>query len=417
MKTRIKVIGLPCNTRSLPSELLDVINSSDVIAGGKANLDLFPEARGKRVVLAKSLDSFLNDIELAHNSEKSIVVLTTGDPMIFGPVKNLLTRFSLEELEIHNTVSPLQVALARIGEDIEDSVIISFHGRNRGGELDPFYLLEKVFFFTKSIIYTDYKHNPGYISEIVLKLDQRTASWRVVVCEKLGQKEERIMDTVLENVAGEKFNSPNILVIFNPEPLVLKRPGNFGNPDSSYRHRKGMITHPEVRAVSLSKLKLSNSRVIWDVGAGSGSLGIEAHKLYGVTTYLIEKNEDRFSDLLTNCSVLESKNLVPIKGDILEVEDHLPDPDRVFIGGGGKKLVDIFRLCFQRLKPGGIIVCNVITIDSINALYSHLKDSGFSFGMCRVGISRAQPIKNQFYMKSENSITIFDVKKGHGNHE
>ncbi len=409
--SKIKVIGLPPGKCSLSDEFMEEILTADVLAGGRNNVELFPEARGKRIILSRSLDSFLESLKTEYENNRKIVFLTTGDPMIFGPVKNLLSVFELDQLEIINTVSPLQLALARLGIDIEGSVILSLHGGRKRESSKPKSLLEKVFFFPKSIIYTDPNNNPASISEVLISIDRVTESWRGVVCQKLGQEDERITEATVGEIALKSFDTPNIFVIFNPSPVELKRPGNFGIPDYNYCHQGGMITHPEIRAISLSKLELSGCGILWDVGAASGSVGIEANGLYGITVYAIEKHPGRFQDLLVNCANSGSKNLIPVKADILEVGHDLPSPDRIFIGGGGEMLIDIFKLCMRKLKPGGKIVCNLITIDSVSSLYSYLKEGSYPFDVTTISVARGTPIQNMLYMKAENTITLFEISK------
>ena len=408
---KIKVVGLPCNGYPLPEELTEEINSADVLAGGRKNIELFPEASGKKISLTSSIDSFLERIRSEYEREKKIIVLATGDPMIFGPVKNLLKVFDPGQIEIVSAVSPLQRALAGLREDIEDSVILSFHGRKKTNPDQADSTLGKIFYFSKAIIYTDMKNNPGAIAGKLMDMDSNTMTWDAAVCEKLGRKDENIVRTTVGNLVEKDFNHPNILVIFNPRPRLMKSPGNFGLPDDSFQRKRGMITHPEIRAVTLSKLRLSGASVMWDVGAGSGSVGIEANQLYGLKVYLVEKNGERFEDLVRNCRVFGSENLVPVRGDILSVAGRLPDPDRVFIGGGGDKLIEIFNLCYRRLRPGGIVVCNAITLDSVSALYLHVKGNNYPFNVHTISVSGKAPIKNQNYLKAENAITIFDVLK------
>ncbi len=410
--TKIKIIGLPCDQRPLPRELTEEITSADVLGGGKKNIDRFPDARGEKIVLSSSLASFLENIRARYENQKKIVILTTGDPMIFGPVKNLLKVFDRSQLEIINTVSPLQLALARLGKDIEDSVIFSLHGRKERGSTKAEYFLERVFYFSMAIIYTDSRNNPGTVATLLINLEKTTRNWSAAVCERLGEKDERIIETTVGGLIGKKFNYPNILVIFNPHPFDLKRPGNFGLPDESFSHSGGMITHSEIRAVALSKLELSGTSTMWDVGAGSGSVGIEANQLYGLKVFLVEKDKKRFEELCLNCKAFGSQNLIPVEGNIISAAKHLPDPDRIFVGGGGEKLIDIFDLCYRRLKPGGKIVLNVITLNSITALFLHLVKNNHPFNACNLNVSRSSPIKNQMYLKAENAVTIFTVSKG-----
>ena len=182
----------------------------------------------------------------------------------------------------------------------------------------------------------------------------------------------------------------------------------LGLPDDSYTHFKNMITHPEIRAVVLSKLRLGPG-VMWDLGAGSGSVGLEAALLCpGLTVCAVEKNEERFAQLRENLRREGVGNIEAFAGEGEKLLDTLPAPDRVFIGGGGSALLEA---SFARLKPGGLLVMTGVMLDTLALMESFLPEHRSEF--LQIGISRSREISpGKLMLAAENPVAVAVWRKG-----
>ncbi len=198
--------------------------------------------------------------------------------------------------------------------------------------------------------------------------------------------------------------------------MLLKPTGRTQEPvlplgldDAIYAHENGLITHPETRAVIIAKLGLRGG-VMWDLGAGSGSVGIEcAGMCRNLAVYAVEQSPARVEQIISNVAAEGLDNHHTITGDILVKLDQLPEPDVVFIGGGGKNIQAIIRRAFDCLHIGGRIVVSAVTLETVAALNSVLKDELRE--VISVGIARSKAAGSLTLMKSENQITIFTYIK------
>jgi len=192
------------------------------------------------------------------------------------------------------------------------------------------------------------------------------------------------------------------MVIVNeaPEP-------SLGLIDDLLRHEKGMITKGEVRAVTLAKLQMVPNAILWDVGASSGSVAIEAVRLTeGAKAYAVEKVSKRLALLKKNIATYAPGQVVPVAGEAPEVLRDLPDPDRVFVGGGGKNLPAILRTVATRLKKRGRIVVNTVTLESLGEARAVLAAKKFSIEVISLQVSRGKELSGRTMLKAENPVFI-----------
>jgi precorrin-6Y C5,15-methyltransferase (decarboxylating) len=220
---------------------------------------------------------------------------------------------------------------------------------------------------------------------------------------------EKIHRGSIANLA--KIATPGLSIF-----LTLPTPKNSPHPplplglrDEHYQREKNLITHPETRAVILSKLRLRPG-VMWDLGAGSGSVGIEAAGLRAtLAVYAVERSHKRVAHIKANSESEGLTNHHVIEGEALQEMQFLPNPDIVFIGGGGKDLAEIIKATFNRLTPGGRIVVSAVTLETVATLSSVLKEHLRE--VVSLTLSRSKSVGDLTMMKSENPITIFTFKK------
>ena len=166
-----------------------------------------------------------------------------------------------------------------------------------------------------------------------------------------------------------------------------------------------MITHPEVRAIVLSKLRLPASGVLWDLGAGSGSVGIEAAELVPeLKVHAVEKNPERFAELAENIRRSGGNAFTAHCADATSLLDTLPAPDRVFIGGGGDALPALLTKSFEQLRPSGRLVATAVLVESVAVLATVL--APYRQELLTVNVSRAAALGEHHCFKAENPITV-----------
>jgi precorrin-6Y C5,15-methyltransferase (decarboxylating) len=179
----------------------------------------------------------------------------------------------------------------------------------------------------------------------------------------------------------------------------------LGRPDKDYKHENNLITHSEVRAVILSKLQL-HAGVMWDIGAGSGSVGIEAAMLVpSLHVHAIEKNEKRITLIKDNCIDHGVNNLEVHHGNGVEIIKHLPKPHIIFIGGGGKDITQLLNVCCEKIKHNGRIVVSAVTLETQHRVREYFNNKTIEH--ISMNITRSHKIADLHIMKPENSIDIF----------
>ncbi len=406
MTRKIRVIGLPADGASLPEQHARLIAAADFLVGGARHLKRFGDAPGRKLPVGRDIEAVLNAIAAAREAGERVVVLATGDPLWFGIGSSLVRRFGREAVEVIPAVASPQVALARLGLPMDGAVVLSRHKKTDA----PFDLLR---YFPVGVILTAGGDGPDRILRELMDDLPAAAAWEGAVCQCLGTAEEAIDTGPLTRLTGKTYKTPNLLVVRNPAPLHLAAPSaNFGRPDDAFAHRKGLITHPEVRAVVLSKLRLAAARVLWDVGAGSGSVGIEAALLNpALTVHAVERDPERVRQIAENRVKFGAEGLVVHAGDAAEILPALPRPDRVFIGGGGKDLPAILPPLHAALLPGGVAVAATITLESFETLSRFLRDNALTAEVVQIQVTRMTPLAGYHKMTPDNPITLFTITK------
>jgi len=173
------------------------------------------------------------------------------------------------------------------------------------------------------------------------------------------------------------------------------------------------MTKEEVRVITLAKLCLQESMVLWDIGAGTGSVAVEvARLLRSGKVFAVEKEKEAFTLLKENARAFELENLVPVFGEAPQVLEALPDPDRVFVGGSGGKLTEILSVVAARLPKEGVVVVNAITLETAAESVAFLENLRFSCAVLLLGISWGEPVGGRHLFRSANPVYIIQGKKG-----
>jgi precorrin-6Y C5,15-methyltransferase (decarboxylating) len=403
-KHKVHIIGLaPGGVAGLLPEARRLINGSEMVFGGKRLLDIFPAQNGERIVIENNLAE-VTDLIKKNLGRKRIVVIASGDPNLFGIASYLIDKLGKGVVEIIPNVSSMQVAFARIKESWENAVFASVHARPIEDIIETVRLNDKIGIFTDDI------HTPAAIAQVLR--EHGVDGYRAYVCQNLGGKDEQVMETDLAGLAKTECLPLNILILLREQPQRQPQP-ILGIPEANfYRRRDGLITKQEIRAVSLAKMRLTDESVLWDIGAGSGAISIEASFLASKgRIYAIEKNDADVAIIRKNIRKFQTPNIEVVPAHAPEGLDKLPDPTAVFIGGSGGRMEEIIDLATRRLKPGGCIVINVVALENLSTAINTLKARGFVPEVTLVNVARSREMANLTRFEALNPVFIVAASK------
>ncbi len=357
-----------------------LIDDAEVLIGGARHLEMIPEDGRERLTWPSPLRLLVEKI--LEMRGRRVCVLATGDPMCFGIGNTLVKRIPRGEMVILPAVSALTLAAARMGWAQHEVELLTLHGR-------PLALLESYLApGARLVILSD---GPGTPAEVAARLVERGyGDSMLTVLERMGGPKERCVDGLASSwphPPGEALNTIAVELISGPDAVI--RPRTPGLPDEAFI-TDGQLTKREVRAVTLAALQPLPGALLWDVGAGSGSVGIEwlrAERLGRAIA--IERQADRRAMIAENAAALGVPGLEIVAGRAPEALAGLEAPDAVFIGGGASE-DGVIDACWTALKPGGRLVANVVTVEGEAALITGQARLGGA--LTRIAVSRAEPI-------------------------
>ncbi len=383
------------------SKALEVMAKADVMIGHQRHLDIVPDFKGEKMVLG-DLSVMLDFLKKA---DKQVVVLGSGDPNFFGIGRFLLRNLPKERIEIFPNVTSVQYAFARIKEPWDDAIFVSVHGRGLQRAIDRIVASEKV------AVLTDQTNTPAAIArELISRGAEGYDAW---LCEDLGLLTEKFTKSDVKGLLELPAADLNILILIKAwEPNLVHYP-LIGIDDDEFSTSKKLITKQEVRAVTLAKLRLQDDLTMWDIGAGSGSVSIEASNLMpNGKVFALEKNPQYLGFLRDNLKKFVARNVMLVEAFAPEGLDDLPAPDRVFIGGSGGMLEEIIDAVDRRLKPEGVIVLNAVTLDTLTKSVEFLEDHGYTVEVTCVNIAKTRGLTEYKLFEAHNPVYIIAASKG-----
>lgn len=405
----IYIIGLGIEGKhSLSQRALKLIENATLLIGGKRHLNCLPEFKREKVFIGSNLNDVIKCIkdssQFTVHSSQDIVVLATGDPNFFGIADFLIRNLGKNKVEIIPNVSAMQEAFARIKENWNDAKFLSAHGR----AIDT----DEIIGHKKVCIFTDPENTPSKIARALLNKGMK--DYTAYVCEALGTEKEKTTEGTLSQIAKKKFSPLNVMVLIrqtktcNLQFATCNYP--FGIPDSEFSHSGGMITKEEIRVISLSKLKLNPKSIVWDIGAGSGSLSIEAALFTrDGRVFAIEKEKKRINHIEKNKRKFLAFNLEIIKKIAPAGLKALPAPDAVFIGGGGKNIAKILNICSKRIKQKGRIVVNAITLETLSTAADFFKKLRWDMEIISVNIAKIKLVPAGLKQGDAANLNLFNA--------
>ena len=395
--------------------------SADIVIGAGRTLELVrPQLPN---VATKDMDGALTKVpewaQTALTEGRAVAILATGDPLCHGIAAWLADRLDAQ-LEILPNVSTLQLACARFRQPWQDIKITSCHSKDAGEwfvgatPAHGLYLaLRAIALHPQVFLFTGPENNPARLARALLTAGYASDEVSLSVACRLQLADERCFPALsLDEAAAMTFPEPNVVLI---QRVPTASPPTFGLDDIEYIQRtpeKGLITKQEARALSLAKLRLCPDATVWDIGAGSGSVGLEAARLapHG-HVWAIEKNEGDAANARANAARFRISNYSLFDGKAPQHLDTWPDPDAVFIGGSGGELGELIRLILGRLKPGGRLVMNFVTLENLATASAALNELGVKWDVVQLQASRSQPILDMHRMAAQNPVWIITATR------
>lgn len=408
---KILVVGIgPGEKEYLLPIAQEKVQEAEVLVGGKRALELLGKPEQETKEIKGSLQEIVDYIQ-AKRQEKQVAVLLSGDPGLYGMLNFLLKHFAPEELEVIPGISSMQMCFARLKLPWQDIKIVSLHGRSKEQ------LLSWVRQYPQVAFFTDSKFPPEAIGKFLL--ENGIKDKRIIVGENLSYPEERIVDTNLEGITNCSGFVNCVMLVLEQETVTAAKQWDYttpGIPDSYFVRGKVPMTKEEVRAVTMAKARLTKESITYDIGAGTGSISIEAALLapWG-RVVAIEKNPAGVELIKENAQHFGLKNLEVKAGEASKILAHLPAAHRIIIGGSGGNLRRILQLSKEKLFPGGRIVLNCIALESLFNSLSILEELGLQeIEVTQVTIARGEKIAGLRMMKGLNPIYIVAAQKGDG---
>jgi len=459
MTDPILVIGMTAaGVDGLPAALIERILDTDLLAGGKRHLSYFPDFAGERLPITASVEVVAQRLRTARSEGLRTVVLASGDPLCFGIGASLRRYFAADELEIVPAPTAFQLAFAALGEPWHDARLLSAHARPLAdvvarviaanaslAELGRSPMVEAS--EALAAVLTDNDQTPSVIAQELIDAGM-AGSTLCAVCENLGSDSQQIVRTDLMDVSRREFAALNVFVVWSeqgewqssrleqllPHPNLpqtgkglprgdqssrkpakidqpvtvpslirggLGRGQTWGNPDDAFATSAAQITKREVRLLALAELQLGPNGVLWDIGAGSGSVGIEAALGQpSAQVYAVEKRAEFVEHMHENLRRFPAAQVHITQGSAPDVCAEWPDPSAIFVGGSGGRLSEIIAVAQSRLQIGGRLVINLATLENLQTARDLLPDARIS----QVQISRGVPIAKMTRFDALNPI-------------
>lgn len=391
----------------------DFILASERLSVLFKEFELYEEVK-ERVKVINNVDETFQFIRANLNRSKNIVILASGDPLFYGIGRRAVKEFGKDVVEIIPDLSSIQLAFSRIKESWDDAFLMSLHGGpNPLKRRDlPFELEDLPFLVTihkKILILTDKENNPAKIAK-ELYLSGFNKVLKVYVCEKLGYPDERITVGLPKEIKDKTFEHPNLVIIINESfdkvsELLDREKVIFGISEDELSHFRGMITKDEVRAVTIHKIRPPYRGVLWDVGAGSGSISLECAKLSpSLKVYAIEKDENQIQHITNNLQRFNIQNVHIVKGEAPEAFKGLPSPQRVFIGGSGGRLRDIIE--FLVSESISTVVINATKWETLSDAIILLQGFNYKVEVVQVSVSRMKNLSGGNFFSAINPVFV-----------
>jgi precorrin-6B C5,15-methyltransferase / cobalt-precorrin-6B C5,C15-methyltransferase len=328
------------------------------------------------------------------------VVLASGDPGFFGIVRLLGERFGGEDLCVLPARSSVTLAFARAGLHWDDAPVVSAHGRH------PRRAVNVCRAFPKVAVLTSPNFGPAELARELGDTDRT-----FLVAERLGEPEERVFRGGAEEVAAAGWRDPNVVLVLDEARMAGERGwvsggfegrGPWALPERAFEHRSCMITKIETRALVLARLGPGPGDLVWDVGAGSGSVAVECARR-GAAAIAIERDPESCERIERNAA-RHGVCVRVVEGEAPAALDGLPEPDAVFVGGSGGGFEEIVRLALRRALRA--VVLTLVGLERVVPAAEILERAGFEVETTLLQVSRVKGIGSLHRLVPETPVFV-----------
>ena len=395
----IILIGIgPGNTDLLTLEAQKAIEKCDAVIGAVSVTDTL---NTRKPCINEYTPAKVRKVLDSHPSIRNAAVVFRGDTGFFSGATDMIKEFAGEEIKIIPGISSLTAISARLGVNWDDAVFISLHGRD-GNFVSAVEKNKKVFLLTGG------ENTPSAVCHKLAEYG--LGSLECTVGERLSYPAEKITQGSADSLSEDKFDPLSVMLIENPK-AVNSVP--IGIDDGEFIRCDVPMTKAEVRAISVTKLALNSNSVVWDIGAGTGSVSVEcALAAYNGKVFAIEKETDAIELIKQNKLKFRADNITIVHGCAPDALEALSAPTHAFIGGTGGNLRAILNLLLAK-NPNVRIVMNTVTLESQTEAFACAKEFGFEiFEAVSVNISRTRKAGSYNLMSAQNPVTVFVMQKG-----
>lgn len=402
---KISIVGMgPGNPEFLTSAARQALVEADVVIGAERLLAQLPPCdKTQSVHAAVRTDDIIAVIGSAEKDSR-VCIAMSGDTGIFSGTKALVSQLGEAKVEVIPGVGSVQYFSAKLNRPWQSWRCISAHGV----ACDPVAELrhQKELFMVTG--------GSNSVRSLCETLDEAGFSdAQVSVGERLSYEDEKITTGTVSECAHRDFHELSVMLVTRDEGSGTWPWSQAGIPDELFLRGRAPMTKQEVRAVILSKLKVSQEDIIYDIGAGTGSVSVElALAAYRGHVYAIERNDESVELIVQNVKKFALANVTPIKGSALDVLSDIEVPDAVFIGGSGGDLAEIVAAVYA--KNANVRICVAcVTLDTLKAATDVLAASEFvAFEVCQLAVTRTEPLAGYSFFKAQNPIFLVSAQGG-----
>lgn len=397
----IDVLGIAPGPR--PEAAAELIARAEVLAGGRRLIKANAPAGALTVPLAAPLDTAIAAIAAHRDAGRRVVVLADGDPLFFGIGARLIATLGAENLRFHPAVTSLQAACARFGLPWQNLPVVSLHGRD-----DPAPLFAAITWHDRVAVLTGGPDGPAGLARLLTT--RGALDFSLTVAEDLGGPEERVTPLTLEAAATYRAAPLNLVVVTRAKPREV--PLRLGLSEADLIHEAGLLTKAPVRAAALSALAVEPGHTVWDLGAGCGSVAIEAAALARAgRIFAVERAPARQAHIAENIRRTGAYSVALVPGEAPGCLSGLPEPDRVFIGGGLGAGLAVLRTACARLVPGGKLAVSAILLDTLFRAKTHLSERGWPLDVLQIFAAQSAPLAGDLRLAALNPVFILVAEK------
>lgn len=330
-----------------------------------------------------------------------VCVIASGDPMLYGVGVSLSRQVPVEQMRVIPAPSSYSLAAARLGWALQDVVTLSVVARPLAA------LNAQLHHGLRLLVLSNDGTSPAAIAALLR--DRGFGPSRLTVLEHLGGPSERRVEGIANEWSNPEIAALNLVAIdCRADAGTLRLSPVCGLPDAAFKH-DGQLTKRDVRAITLARLAPLPDELLWDVGAGCGSIGIEWMRAYPTCRALaIEADEGRQQLIELNRDALGVPGLQLIRGSAPEALSGLETPDAIFIGGGVTR-PGVLEQCWQQLRSGGRLVANAVTLQSEMMLMTWREQHGGE--LTRIQVAHAKPLGDFDTWRQALPITLWEVIK------